>query len=267
MNAWMKGSMNANMGNQNTKRKKRNNNSKKKHRIYAVVVLILAAAILILGIGLLFYIQEIQIEGNTYSDSQEILSCVKNDKLSVNSIYVTAKYAVGKGKKPQCLETMQVKMVNPWTIKVTVKEKTIIGCVKEGRNYEYFDQEGFVVRTSQVKDSGIPIISGMKIKNAKLYENIKTSQQTKFRMILEACTDSQKYGITPEKIEIKDQQIYMEFGNVSVCLGNQVSAEQIAQIKPILKKLDGKSGILHLETYSENNTTITFEMEEISQEN
>ena len=35
----------------------------------------------------------------------------------------------------------------------------------------------------------------------------------------------------------------------------------------ILKKLGDKEGILHLETYSENNTTITFEMKEISQEN
>ena len=49
--------------------------------------------------------------------------------------------------------------------------------------------------------------------------------------------------------------------------GNQVSAEQIAQIRPILKKLGDKTGILHLESYSENNTTITFEMEDISQEN
>jgi cell division protein FtsQ len=57
------------------------------------------------------------------------------------------------------------------------------------------------------------------------------------------------------------------YGNVSACLGSQVSGEQIAQIKPILKKLGDKEGILHLETYSENNTTITFEMKEISQEN
>ena len=56
-------------------------------------------------------------------------------------------------------------------------------------------------------------------------------------------------------------------GNIRACLGNQVSAEQIAQIRPILKKLGDKTGILHLESYSENNTTITFEMEDISQEN
>ena len=106
-----------------------------------------------------------------------------------------------------------------------------------------------------------------KIKKNKLYSQIKTTNQTKFSEIVEACGESQRYGIYPEKIYVKDQQIYMDFGNVRACLGNQVSAEQIAQIRPILKKLGDKTGILHLESYSENNTTITFEMEDISQEN
>ena len=48
---------------------------------------------------------------------------------------------------------------------------------------------------------------------------------------------SQKYGIYPENVTVKQQQIYMKFGNVSACLGSQVSGEQIAQIKPILKSL------------------------------
>jgi len=107
----------------------------------------------------------------------------------------------------------------------------------------------------------------VKIKSGKLYKQIRTSNQTKFNEILEACAESQKYGIYPENVTVKQQQIYMKFGNVSACLGSQVSGEQIAQIKPILKKLGDKEGILHLETYSENNTTITFEMKEISQEN
>lgn len=260
--------MNGKMEKQNPEKgKKRKKNTKKKHHAYAVIVLVLAAAIIILGIVLLFYIQDIQVEGNTYSDSQEIVNSVKSDKLSSNSIYVTAKYALGKGEKPACLESVSVQMKNPWTIKITVKEKTIVGCVKSGKEYFSFDQEGLVVRKAAMKESTIPIVSGMKMKQVELYKKIKTSKQTKFEMITEACTASQKYGIQPEKIEVKENQIYMEIGNVSVCLGNRVSDEQIAQIKPILKKLGDKAGTLHLETYSENNTTITFEMEEISQEN
>lgn len=256
------------MGNRNPgKGRIKNSSKKKKHHIYAAVVLLLGIAILILSLILLFYVRKVEIVGNEYSDSQEIATSVQNDKLSVNSLYVLAKYSFGKGQKPEYLDALQVSLKNPWTLKVTVKEKTIVGCVQSGKTYSYFDRDGLVVREAAVKDNKIPVVKGMKITKNQLYTQIKTSNQAKFLEILETCEESQKYEIYPEKIYVKEEQIYMSFGNVNACLGNQVSSEQIAQIKPILKKLGEKKGILHLENYSENNTTITFEMEEISQEN
>ena len=122
-----------------------NVSSLKKHHAYALIVLILAAAIIILGTVLLFYIQEVEVSGNEYCDSQEIVECVQNDKLSKNSLYVLAKYSLGQGKKPKCLDTLKVSMKNPWTLKITVKEKTRVGCVKSGKKYSYFDQTKLVV--------------------------------------------------------------------------------------------------------------------------
>lgn len=256
------------MGNQNPQRKRKaKKNSKKKHHAYAVVVIVLAAAIIILGVVLLFYVQEVKVSGNEYSDSQEIVSSVQNDKLSQNSLYVLIKYKLGKGGKPECLDDIKVSLENPWTLKITVKEKTIVGCVKDGKKYRYFDQSGLVVKESGTKDVKVPVVEGMKLKEDRLYKEIRTANQAKFTEIVEACTESLKYQIYPEKADVKKQQIYLYFGNVRACLGNQVSTEQVAQIRPILKKLGDKAGILHLENYSENNTTITFEMEEVSQEN
>ena len=71
-------------------------------------------------------------------------------------------------------------MKNPWTLKITVKEKTRVGCVKSGKKYSYFDQTELVVNETEVKDSKIPVVSGLKIKkntekilkiNRKLTEN------------------------------------------------------------------------------------------------
>ncbi len=80
--------------------KKKRKDKKKKHHAYALIVLILAL-IIILGTVLLFYIQEVEVSGNEYCDSQEIVECVQNDKLSKNSLYVLAKYSLGQGKKPE----------------------------------------------------------------------------------------------------------------------------------------------------------------------
>ena len=159
----------------------------------------IGGCIIILGTVLLFYIQEVEVSGNEYCDSQEIVECVQNDKLSKNSLYVLAKYSLGQEKKPECLDTLKVSMKNPWTLKITVKEKTMVGCVKSGKKYSYFDQTGLVVNETEVKDSKIPVVSGLKIKKNKLYSQIKTTNQTKFSEIVEACGESQRYGNIPGK--------------------------------------------------------------------
>ena len=51
------------MGKKGTKRKS--------HRLYAFVVLLLAAAILALGVLILFYVQEIEVDGNEYCTDQQ----------------------------------------------------------------------------------------------------------------------------------------------------------------------------------------------------
>ncbi len=126
--------------------------------------------------------------------------------------------------------------------------------MKSGKKYSYFDQTELVVNETEVKDSKIPVVSGLKIKKNKLYNQIKTTNQTKF------SEDSRSMWGKPEVWNIPGKDIckgsadlYGFWKRKSQCLGNQVSAEQIAQIRPILKKLGDKTGILHLESYSENN--------------
>lgn len=105
----MKGSLN-HIWETRGQRKTREQEEWKKHHVYAVIVLLLAATIIIIGGILLFYIQEIEVSGNEYCDSQEIVNCVQNDKLSDNSLYVVAKYSMGKGTVPKCLDSLKVRM-------------------------------------------------------------------------------------------------------------------------------------------------------------
>ena len=46
----------------------------------------------------------------------------------------------------------------------------------------------------------------------------------------------------------------------------EVTVEKIAQIKPILEKLEEQEGTLHLENYSAGNETITFAIGEFPKE-
>ena len=246
-------------------RSQKGGKKKKSHRLYAAVVLILAAAILALGILILFYRQAIEVSGNGYCTEQEIVNIIQEDKYSINTIYAVVKYAAGYGDKLPCLESMKVGMKNPWTLKVTVKEKQIVGYVKEGKKYFYFDKNGMVVYESNVLRKGLPSITGVEVRNIQLYETLECDNAQIFEEILESSKEVKKSNLNPDKIVCEKNQIYLYIGKVRINLGNSVSSEQVAQIKPIMEKLGEKEGTLHLENYSEDRTTITFDIEEISE--
>ena len=121
--------------------KKRRRRRKKNHRVYALVTLVLAIAIIVIGFGLLFYVQKIEVSGNDYTENEIITESMQKDTLSFNSVYLLVKYRFLKHDTPKSLDSMKVSLKSPWTVKVTVKEKTIIGYLDEGSEYAYFDKD------------------------------------------------------------------------------------------------------------------------------
>ena len=245
------------MGKKKTKRKS--------HRLYAFVVLLLAAAILVLSVLVLFYVQQIKVEGNEYCTDQQIVDTVRSDKYSINTLYIAGKYAIGKGKSLPCLESIHVSLSAPWTLKVTVREKPIVGYLENKDDYAYFDKEGMVVSMSPTLIEGLPCIEGVSMKDIKLYSRLETDDSKIFEEILETSQEAVKQKISADRIVCRGDEIYLDIGKIYVNLGNQVSSDQIAQIPPILEKLGGQEGTLHLENYSESSDTITFDIGEIPQ--
>lgn len=243
--------------NQKINRKKR----KKNHRLYALVIMLLTIMAVVLGIMVLFYTQGFEVSGNDYCSTGDIKDAVLENPYEINTLYVLAKYKTGHGKKLACMDQMDVSLKNPWTLKVTVKEKPIVGYVKKGKKYAYFDKEGLAVKISDSLQDGLPSIEGVTIKNVKLYQKLSCDKSKIFEEILMTSKEIKKYELKPDKIVYEKSTINLYIGDICVSLGSKVSSEQIAQIQPILEKLSGKKGTLHLEDYASSGTTITFETE------
>jgi SHS2 domain-containing protein len=60
---------------------------------------------------------------------------------------------------------------------VTVKEKEIESCILLKDNYVYFDAEGLVLRISDEYDGSVPLIEGVKVKQAKMREKMKVENE------------------------------------------------------------------------------------------
>lgn len=248
------------------KDEKRPRKKKKTHRLYAAIVLTLGVIIICLAVLILFYVQRIEIKGNVYCTDNTIAEAVQNDRFSINTLYVTAKYALGKGEIPKGLESMEVGLKNPWTLRVTVQEKESIGYIEHKKQRVYFDEEGLVLIDGMAIIKGVPLIDGIKFKNIKLYQQMECENSSVFDEIYLIVQELKKHELTAERILYVDDRIYVYIGKICVSLGMDVTSEKIAQIRPISEKLEEKEGTLHLENYSQGNETITFAIGEYPKE-
>lgn len=231
---------------------------KKGHRLYALTVIILGIAIIIMSIVVFFYVQKIEITGNEYTKDSEIIEVIQEDPAGVNSLYVLGKYLLKKYEMPGSLESTQIRLTAPWALKVTVKEKPIVGYVYDEEGYVFFDREGVAVCKGREMIEGVPQLEGIELKKAPLYEEIKCSEEKLFKMALDLLEEIKIYELSPDRIVCANGELYLYFGEVCVALGNTISTEKVAQIKPIVRNLEGQSGTLHLEFYENESSTVTF---------
>lgn len=163
-----------------------------------------------------------------------------------------------------CLDELKVSLKAPWHIRITVKEKQIVGCIYDKKDYSYFDKEGLVVEKRKNPISGVPYVEGIKVNKVEEYGRLKGKEAGIFEEVLETTQGLKKYDLSAKKIVYKKENIYVYIKNIRVNLGNNVTSVKIAQIAPILEELGDKSGTLHLEKYSEEQDTVAFKVEKIT---
>lgn len=239
---------------------------KKREGVFSgLLILVLGIVILILAFILLFHIQKIEVTGTQYCTESEVISWLKKDKYASNSLYVWVKYNYTDVKQLPLVEASEISMKNPWTIQVRIYEKSIIGYLEVSGQYLYFDKDGTVILlTDQESVEGVPKIEGIPValSEVKAHEQLPVEDKEIFSVVLEVTKEVQNCKLTPDRILFENEDVTLEFGNITVLLGQNNMDEKIAQISPILEKLQEKfpdtAGTLHLEQYSSVNRTISF---------
>ncbi len=227
-------------------------------RVYHFFTTVIGLAIVILGIFVLFHIQEVVVTGNTYTDTNEIIKVVRDDPYSINTLYIMGKYKLGKGKSLDTLEDIKVGIKNPWTLSVTVTEKPIVGYIETSDGYAYFDIEGRMVYRNHELMSDIPKIEGISAEGLQVNDILEAGDKEQLQQILLATKEAKKQELAVERVMNIENNVYLTMGNIYINLGREVTSEQISQISPIMANLEGQEGTLHLESYSPENDTITF---------
>lgn len=202
----------------------------------------------------------ITVEGNLHYSREEIIDMVLTDRLSYNSLYLSLKYRNKEIKNIPFIETMSVKVVSQDKITIMVYEKSVAGYVEYMGRYMYFDRDGVVVESSETRTQGIPQVTGVSFDHVVLYEPLPVENSDIFQEILSITQMLSKYEITTDKIYFNEAlEITLYFGEVRARLGKGDLEEKIMRLQYILPQLEGESGVLRLENYTDESQNITFE--------
>jgi cell division septal protein FtsQ len=229
-------------------------------------IVIISALLLILGGGIfalhsVYTVRTVYVEGNVHYTEDEIKKIVMSGPLGNNSLYLSLKYRDRGIQDVPFVDVMNVSILAPDTIKITVYEKALAGYVKYLDTYMYFDKDGYVVESSGIRTQGVPQITGLTFNHIVLGEQLPVENPEVFAGIMDMTKLLNKYQLTADKIYFHSSgEITIYFGQIKVAMGSDNShLEDKLQLLPgFLEQLEGKSGTLQMENYEEGKGKFTF---------
>lgn len=109
--------------------------------------------------------------------------------------------------------------------------------------------------------AGIPRITGLDVEEIVLYEKLPIKGKSVLKNLLSLTQSLKKYELVPESINYSKEGNYtLSYGTITVLLGQaQHLNEKVLRLSYIMPKLEGQTGTLHLESWTEDTTDISFE--------
>lgn len=238
---------------------------KKRWKVRLAVILIILA---LLAIGALvmmkvFTVKTVKITGNVNASDETIKEWVLKDEYSWNSLYVYFKNKFVEPEDIPFVDTMEVSLKSPHVLEIKVYEKGLLGCVymeSLGQN-AYFDKDGLVVEMSSEVIDGVPRITGLDVEEIVLYKKLPIKGKSVLKNLLSLTQSLKKYELVPESINYGKEGSYtVSYGEITVLLGQaQHLNEKILRLSYIMPQLEGQIGTLHLESWTEDTTDISFQ--------
>ena len=211
-----------------------------------------------------FSITTVEVIGNEHYTDQEIIDLVMKGKYGHNSVYLYLKYHNKEVESIPFIQQTDIELVSPTEVKITVYEKAVAGYVEYLGHYLYCDKDGLVVESSNRQMEGIPFGTGLHFDHIVLHEKLPVDDETVFKLILNITQLLTKYSIATDRIYFDSaDHITLYFYKVRIYLGTSDHIdEKINKLQYLLPKLDGFYCVFHMENYTGEGCTFTFEKDD-----
>ena len=204
-------------------------------------------------------IETIIVNGNVTYTNDEVEASVRQNCID-NTVFYTVYAFFGKNDYLPFIEEIDVTFLGKNTILVEVEEKIRAGMIEEMSQYFYFDKDGVLLETSNVRIKDVPIVTGLQMNECVLNEKIEPEEDNVFPIILKMTQLIIKYEIPVSEIRFNTlSDIRLVCNSIRVDLGDATEIDaKMAELPSVLDTLYGRQGELNMKHFSEDNKIISF---------
>lgn len=230
-------------------------------RILMTAAVLGVLLVLLLSVAGVFRIREVTVTGNAYYTKEQIADMVIEEGYKRNTLYVYFRYKYLEQPEIPFVDTFEVTIESLQSVRIRVYEKNIVGYVRYLGKNVYFDKDGIVVESSDELLDDVPRISGLTFDRLAMHQTLNVDDPAVFDTILSITQLLKKYDLNPDEIRFgANNELYLQLHEVKVALGEGDNLdEKVARVKQLEDDLEDKSGILHMENYTDETTHISLE--------
>ena len=242
-----------------------------KLKIAAAAVCLLAV---VAAVGLIPRVTGINVTGNRYYTAAEISDGILSGNIMDAPLVMLVRSLTGLKPELMGVDSYTMSLTGLTTADVTVKEKAFMGYVGFLGSNLYFDRDGVILKSTREHFEGIPEIKGLDFSSAVLGGRLPVTRDA---LLLEVLQISQY--LAAEKVRWGDADVPLStlvdtitfdsteniscmVDDILILLGAGENLEgKLHEMSDILPNLQGRSGILHLESYDPVNGNSMYRFE------
>ena len=224
-------------------------------KIVIIGILLLALGGGAVALHSVYTVRTVYVEGNVHYTEDEIKEIVMAGPLGDNSLYLSLKYRARGIQDIPFVDVMNVSILAPDTIKITVYEKALAGYVKYLDTYMYFDKDGIIVESTSETLPGVPKIAGLSFGHIVLHQPLPVEDISVFNEILNLTQVLSVNEVAVDEIRFnKEKEATLQIRSLKVELGsNSEMNGKLSELTDILRDYPDLSGTLYLDSYDESN--------------
>lgn len=233
-------------------------------RFYFINILlgvVIVAIVCIMAIYVFCTVHTVTVEGNTIYTDEQVEEYVLSDKYSNNAVYEALINTIKPKKDIPFIDKVSVRLIGYDSLRITVTEKKCVGYIPltEG-GYAYFDEDGCIVECSERVLPDVVQVTGVLLEDAQVGQQAGLEEK-QLSFMVSLLKKLKKYNLPVNALAFDEQgNVTVVYGTIYISVGDSdYLEEKIMRLPHILPYLEGQTGILHLEDWTEDNTDIVFE--------